>query len=399
MWQHHDPRVNPCQLQRASTQGKGNSIFTPKAIPSKTHLINIPYNIIIDLDAAVNHPVFGEFMRKYKLVPNVFENRPETEAWPIIFFLAYIKAHKQAFQEYVPYLEILPSLDQVHCATNFSTEQLHNLVGGTKIFSKVDQLEMDFQQMVARTCAVHELGCPVGLIRWAYCIYWSRALQIPVTSLGRPVQCSALVPYLDSLNHRPGSLHTLATDFGLKQLVLVAGSDIAQEEEVCINYGHKSNATLLLHYGFTLEGNLADYVDIDIVPGETFRVYATHPLPSGLLDSVRNHVSNAKVSGSVPYESMSLETFDWTDANSYSNDDSWFSLLDIGSLKNKQVEQAALLFCTKFVKEQITERQQRVDKISDVDDIKAQITRGFFIGEIRVLEALQGILEKLAKVV
>ncbi len=160
---------------------------------------------------------------------------------------------------------------------------------------------------------VHErLGVSLDALRWAHAVFWSRALVVPLNSRGKPVQTHAVVPLLDSLNHRPGALQQLeAAGVGTEaRLVLRAGHAVGSGEPLVINYGAKANAELLLHYGFCLPTNAADYVELQVA-GRAFRFHgaaAAHDsFPEGLLDWARR-AARAKSAGHSTAESQEPES-------------------------------------------------------------------------------------------
>ncbi|KAH8241729.1 hypothetical protein KR038_011538 [Drosophila bunnanda] len=72
---------------------------------------------------------------------------------------------------------------------------------------------------------------------------------------------SALIPYWDMANHRPGKI-TSFYDSGTRQMDCTAQEDIKAGEQFFIYYGDRSNADLLVHNGFVDLSNRKDYVKI-----------------------------------------------------------------------------------------------------------------------------------------
>lgn len=106
---------------------------------------------------------------------------------------------------------------------------------------------------------------------WAYAILFSRAAKID----GFPdlPEFICLMPYVDLINHNPNSdTYITGTEegvelpggFGDKERFILVRADkyYDQYEQVYISYGKKSNAQLLLLYGFCLERNAYDFIEV-----------------------------------------------------------------------------------------------------------------------------------------
>jgi len=129
-------------------------------------------------------------------------------------------------------------------------------------------------------------------LMWAYSVYWSRALSLPVLTgeqgpEGEPVveMRVALVPGLDFCNHSSAAnaLWTVLDDKPIAQmkpgdgpgditLWVTASKPPPAGTEIAISYGDKSNEELLFAYGFTEEGNPHDrlMVHCPVPPQDTW---------------------------------------------------------------------------------------------------------------------------------
>ncbi|XP_042389952.1 fructose-bisphosphate aldolase-lysine N-methyltransferase, chloroplastic-like [Zingiber officinale] len=88
----------------------------------------------------------------------------------------------------------------------------------------------------------------------AYALVSSRAWE---TSKG-----VSLIPFADFLNHDCKCGAVLLSDVDKEISEVIADRDYAIGEQVMIRYGKFSNATLLLDFGFTLQHNLYDQVQL-----------------------------------------------------------------------------------------------------------------------------------------
>merc|ERR1711862_753312 len=104
---------------------------------------------------------------------------------------------------------------------------------------------------------------------WAFTMLFSRAIRLRNLKEGEAL---AMVPYADLINHSPfsgayvdgrESGSWLFKD-GQEEVILYADRGYRKMEQVYISYGPKSNADLLLLYGFALERNPFNSVDVTV---------------------------------------------------------------------------------------------------------------------------------------
>merc|ERR1712157_258424 len=97
----------------------------------------------------------------------------------------------------------------------------------------------------------------------------SRAVRLRSTLDGETL---AMVPYADLINHSPFSqayldarqIGTWIYKFQEEEVILYADRSYRKMEQIYISYGPKSNADLLLLYGFALERNPFNSVDVTV---------------------------------------------------------------------------------------------------------------------------------------
>jgi hypothetical protein len=98
------------------------------------------------------------------------------------------------------------------------------------------------------------------LYHWAYCIFTTRSfrpslIMTDVQSLSLPCQIddfSILLPLFDIGNHSPLAKTAWVTDEGSHTCTLRSCQPYSERQQVYNNYGMKTNAELLLGYGFIL---------------------------------------------------------------------------------------------------------------------------------------------------
>lgn len=167
------------------------------------------------------------------------------------------------------YIDLLPSAEEVGQSFVWSDDELallegSQLVDSTRSFqaklrteyASVQQLSAAFPQALPPEVHTWES------FEWAMSMLFSRGINL------REIDTLALVPYADLLNHSPyaqtffmlGSI-PLSPE---KEVVLYTDRAYARNDQVVVSYGQKSNAELLLLYGFVIDRNLYDQVELRV---------------------------------------------------------------------------------------------------------------------------------------
>lgn len=135
------------------------------------------------------------------------------------------------------------------------------------------KLESEYQELKSRVLLKNEDKFPiekysVELFLWAFVMLFSRAARLSSKIGGEEL---ALVPYADLMNHNPFSnTYIDAQTSGLplisrtEEVAVYSDRSYKKFEQVFINYGEKGNADLLLLYGFALDRNMFNSVDISV---------------------------------------------------------------------------------------------------------------------------------------
>jgi len=107
-------------------------------------------------------------------------------------------------------------------------------------------------------------GFTLQELKWAYSVVWSRVFPIRVPRENSPV-APALLPFVDSMNHKSGAKRTYFADYDNKTFVIKADEDITEVgSEVFNNYGAKCNSSFLFSYGFVVPNNANDMYFIQL---------------------------------------------------------------------------------------------------------------------------------------
>lgn len=174
-------------------------------------------------------------------------------------------------------------------------------------------------RVCARACCQVFPWFTVLNYRWALMTIWTRCVSVKVsTPGGEPQVYKALSPFFDMFNHdvKASVLHGLRPDPQYE-----CGASLAIEtqqgwkagQEVMINYGPEPNSRLLMIYGFAIENNPYDCVDLwaTLTPQapdydlkhaclkkhdvnhdtEAFKLTVESPVPAKLISALRVQVA------------------------------------------------------------------------------------------------------------
>eukprot|EP00579_Thalassiosira_antarctica_P013897 CAMPEP_0201935078 /NCGR_PEP_ID=MMETSP0903-20130614/34813_1 /ASSEMBLY_ACC=CAM_ASM_000552 /TAXON_ID=420261 /ORGANISM="Thalassiosira antarctica, Strain CCMP982" /LENGTH=582 /DNA_ID=CAMNT_0048475427 /DNA_START=82 /DNA_END=1828 /DNA_ORIENTATION=- len=181
---------------------------------------------------------------------------------------------------FAPYMGVLPEVEEVNPTFTWPDEDLAFL-DGSPVVAATKSLQMKLKREYADL-----LGGDDGLIAkfpdrfpaehfteenwvWAFTMLFSRAIRLRNLQVGERL---AMVPYADLINHSAFSQTFIdareSGDWlfkdGDEEVILYADRGYRQMEQIYISYGQKSNAELLLLYGFALERNPYNSVDVTV---------------------------------------------------------------------------------------------------------------------------------------
>ncbi len=181
---------------------------------------------------------------------------------------------------YAPYMGVLPEVEEVNPTFTWKDEEL-DFLQGSPVVAATRSLQMKLKREYDDL-----LGGEDGLIAkfpdrfpkehftyenwvWAFTMLFSRAIRLRNLQVGERL---AMVPYADLINHSAFSQAFIdareSGDWlfknGAEEVILYADRGYRQMEQIYISYGQKSNAELLLLYGFALERNPYNSVDVTV---------------------------------------------------------------------------------------------------------------------------------------
>mmetsp|Transcript_57922 Transcript_57922/g.141524 ORF Transcript_57922/g.141524 Transcript_57922/m.141524 type:complete len:643 (+) Transcript_57922:1541-3469(+) len=179
-----------------------------------------------------------------------------------------------------PYMGILPETQEVNPTFAWTDDDL-KFLDGSPVVAATRSLQAKLQREYDAL-----LGGPDGLCTrfpdrfpkehftyenwvWAFTMLFSRAIRLRNCREGETL---ALVPYADLINHSPFSMAYIDAreggdwlfSTGEEEVILYADRRYRRMEQIYISYGQKSNAELLLLYGFAVERNPYNSVDVTV---------------------------------------------------------------------------------------------------------------------------------------
>ena len=169
---------------------------------------------------------------------------------------------------WAPYIGILPTVEEVGQTWTWEEEDLA-MLKGSGVLAATDslraKLKADYAMLLEGTIRPNGLDETVfswEAYEWSFSMLFSRAINL------RETEELALVPYADLLNHSPYCssyfFYNTIPFSNDREVTLYADRSYAKNDQVLISYGQKANSELVLLYGFVVDRNLFDEVDITV---------------------------------------------------------------------------------------------------------------------------------------
>lgn len=223
--------------------GEMRGVVATRPIARGTEVARIPRRLLITLETALAR-LAGRPLPPPEL--ELSSERTQLAVW----LLAERGDPRSAFQ---PYFNALPrSLPRFPI---YASPEDRALLDGSLAGAMLDrlraQLDADHATLSAR---VPWLSIEPDDLVWATMCVASRSFLLGLDGK----EATALVPFIDMLNHERGPNTHWSYNADGQALTLVAQRDYQPGDEVCSDYGRKPNMYLLLHYGFCTDHNDAD---------------------------------------------------------------------------------------------------------------------------------------------
>jgi len=267
----HPLAVSTETIDEVTNESTGRGLLARRNINEGDELLQIPMKLCMTVDTAraeFGNKVISEGTNEYLAIALLLiEER-------------FVKAEKS---EWKAYLDVLPEVNEVNPTFTWPEDDLKFLEGSPVIAatrSLQSKLKREYDALLGGEdgwCTKNPTRFPRDKYtfehwEWAFTMLFSRAIRLRSLKEGEKL---AMVPYADLINHSPFSGAYIdareSGDWifkdGNEEVILYADRGYRKMEQVYISYGPKSNADLLLLYGFALERNPFNSVDVTVSIG------------------------------------------------------------------------------------------------------------------------------------
>eukprot|EP00762_Andalucia_godoyi_P005152 ANDGO_04007.mRNA.1 [Fructose-bisphosphate aldolase]-lysine N-methyltransferase len=235
----------------------GLGVVATKAIPAKENVLKVPFSVMLTSQSC--------FLSNIGYVLKSEEKIKSAEDVVLSICLVYQASKPDSFWR--PYLDLLP--EDRSLVTLVDNEVLREL-DGTSLFTALNNRK---EQLANEYAYVYEhlfsrfpdIFVPSVFNKSAY--FWARHV-VDSRAWGLQGSTYALIPMADFFNHH-FLYPPLITDPEKQRAYLTARDDAGYVagEQIFDNYGNKTNAQFLLAYGFMLDDNEHDTLNINLAFG------------------------------------------------------------------------------------------------------------------------------------
>jgi len=239
-------------------EDSGRGLLARRAIAQDAILARLPVRLCMTKDAALQ-------ARELKGIVS-----EATNEYVAIALLLIGEAQKpNSFWR--DYINVLPTVEDVSATFTWAEEELQYLEGSPArqaTASMQDKLQREHASILAQYPQLDPQVFTLERWTWAFSNLFSRAIRLKA---GRVDEFLALVPYIDFINHSPFSssyvdARAIPKAFPWEaeedEVVLFADRAYKQFDQIFISYGPRPNSDLLLLYGFALDRNPFNSVDL-----------------------------------------------------------------------------------------------------------------------------------------
>lgn len=237
----------------------GRGCVAVKGIVQGEPLFEVPLSVIMSKERAL------------ELVPCLPE---ETDEYIAIAILLIQERARGTDSFWKAYIDVLPRDEELVPLFRWNEADLELLKGSPCVTAGISlrsKLSVEFHAIDDTVFCKDRARFPADVFdiaawEWAFAVLFSRAIMLTKE------QRIALVPYADLLNHNPFCSTYIdvqkTTLTGDRFVTLYTDRPYSRMDQVYVTYGPKSNADLLLLYGFVVDRNPYDSVEINVSLGE-----------------------------------------------------------------------------------------------------------------------------------
>lgn len=177
------------------------------------------------------------------------------------FYLAMLKNGEISNDIFDSYIKLLPEMEEIGSPLSMPIDSLYvfenTSLNKLVIEKKIECLKKDYE--TGKKCIDSNISFENYL--WSHLIITSRAFPYKIVNSNAESYEVMLLPVIDLLNHKPNSKveWSSSSNKDFKLTILDSKTD-----ELFNNYGPKGNAELLLGYGFVLENNEVDSLQLSL---------------------------------------------------------------------------------------------------------------------------------------
>jgi len=264
----HPMAISTETVDELTNESSGRGLLARRSINQEEELLKIPIDLCFTKSSA------RRAMGTDVLPPDI--NEYLAMACQLIHE-KYVLGDASTFKAYI---DVLPEVDEVNPTFTWSDDDL-DFLDGSPVIAATQSMQMklnnEYKALLAdpgMLCDSHPDIFPREHFTyenwvWAFTNLFSRAIRLRNVKNGEML---AMVPYADLINHSPYSgayLDARETGdwlfkTGGEEVILYADRGYRRMEQIYISYGPKSNADLLLLYGFALERNPFNSVDVTV---------------------------------------------------------------------------------------------------------------------------------------
>jgi Rubisco LSMT substrate-binding/SET domain len=265
----HPMAISTETVDEITNESSGRGLLARRDVNDGDQLLCIPMKLCLTIDTA--RKTFGE---------DVIE-QGMNEYLAIALQLIHEKYMVRDKSTWKEYIDILPTTEEVSPTFTWPDSDLEFLQGSPVVAASLS-LRMKLQREYHSLLGNPETGLiakfpnsfPATIYtfekwEWAFTMLFSRAIRLRSLRRGEAL---AMVPYADLINHSSFSQCYIdareSGDWlfktGEEEVIIFADRGYRRMEQIYISYGPKSNAELLLLYGFAVERNPYNSVDVTV---------------------------------------------------------------------------------------------------------------------------------------
>lgn len=239
-WLKNDNALISNKLQVKTIPGRGRSVLATEHIPKGTKVIELPRRTLLNIQTVGDLPQSWKSLSSHQLLALYIctKCKDTNDKWSVFF-------------------KCLPTMEEVSTVPLTWDHKKSRDIRGP-VAGYVEKQRRKFEADYKAAYAVETIDKQEFL--WAWLCVNSRCIYM---SLGLSKEDNlTMAPYVDYLNHSDHGEETVIIDINAQSMTVVTTKEYNEGEEVYLSYGAHDNLFLLCEYGFILQSNKWDSLDI-----------------------------------------------------------------------------------------------------------------------------------------